>query len=154
RDRTHGTAREANRDGSAFEGAGGMRTRAIVSLLTCVALLGGCTVGPKYQRPQVHVPGTYRGGSPDDPQNNAAGTQANAATFGNEKWWDVFQDEELQKLIKIALQNNYDVRIAAQSVVAAQAQVGITRSDQFPTVSAGASAVYQRVPQQIGTPAF
>ena len=55
-----------------------------------------------------------------------------ASSIGDEKWWTVFQDEELQKLIRAALEQNYDVRIAATRILQAQAQVGITRAEQFP----------------------
>jgi len=67
--------------------------------------------------------------------------------LGDEKWWDVFQDKELQGLIRTALKNNYDVRIAATRVLQAQAQLGITRADQLPSLSAGGNITSQRSPQ-------
>src|SRR5215813_3484027 len=73
---------------------------------------------------------------------------ATGQSFGDQKWWDVFQDPELQGLIRSALKNNYDVRIAATRILEAQAQLGITRADQLPTIGAGAAAVNRRVPKQ------
>jgi multidrug efflux system outer membrane protein len=66
--------------------------------------------------------------------------------LGDEKWWAVFQDPELQKLIRTALQQNYDVRIAASRILQAQSELGITRSQQFPTVSAGAGVTGEKIP--------
>jgi outer membrane protein, multidrug efflux system len=110
-------------------------------------LLTGCTVGPKYKRPPVTVPDTYRGLAPDaDPQTGAA--------LGDEKWWTVFQDPQLQELVREALSQNYDVRIAATRVLQAQAVLGITRADQFPTITGGASTSNQRLPATRITPAF
>jgi multidrug efflux system outer membrane protein len=67
--------------------------------------------------------------------------------LGEEKWWEVFQDPELQGLIRTALQNNYDVRIAATRVLQAQAQLGITRADQLPTVGVGGTIYGQQNPK-------
>lgn len=103
---------------------------------TCLALLAGCTVGPKYKRPPVTVPDNYRYQAP---------TPGNTASLGDEKWWQVFQDEELQKLIRTALAQNYDIRVAATRILQAQAQVGITRADQFPKLSASAGYTSQRL---------
>jgi len=80
----------------------------------------------------VSVPDSYRGLTPEE----AAKTQA--ASIGDQKWWEIFQDEQLRSLIRASLQQNYDVRIAASRILAARAQLGITRADQFPNVSAGA----------------
>jgi multidrug efflux system outer membrane protein len=110
-------------------------------------LLTGCTVGPKYKRPPVTVPDSYRGLTPD------AGPQT-AASLGDEKWWTVFQDPQLQQLVREALSQNYDVRIAAARVLQAQAVLGITRADQFPTITGGASTSNQRLPATRITPAF
>jgi multidrug efflux system outer membrane protein len=77
-----------------------------------------------------------------------------AESLGDQKWWEVFQDQELQDLIHTALQQNYDVRIAATRILEAQAQLGITRADQFPTISAGAQAVNQRNPRGKFFPAY
>jgi outer membrane protein, multidrug efflux system len=110
-------------------------------------LLTGCMVGPKYKRPPVTVPDAYRGLAPD------AGPQA-AASLGDEKWWMVFQDLQLQGLIREALSQNYDVRIAATRVLQAQAVLGITRADQFPTITGGVSSSNQRFPATRVTPAF
>jgi multidrug efflux system outer membrane protein len=103
------------------------RLRAAVALILAFSI-SGCTVGPNYKRPNADVPTTYRAASANDA----------AAALGDAKWWAVFQDEELQNLIRVALQQNFDLRIAATRVLQAQAQLGITRADQFPTLSGGA----------------
>jgi outer membrane protein, multidrug efflux system len=122
-----------------------IRLRPLLSIV--FLLLTGCMVGPKYKRPPVTVPDAYRGLAPD------AGPQA-AASLGDEKWWMVFQDLQLQGLIREALSQNYDVRIAATRVLQAQAVLGITRADQFPTITGGVSSSNQRFPATKITPAF
>src|SRR5262249_30524630 len=77
-----------------------------------------------------------------------------ATSIGDEKWWAVFQDQQLQALIREALIQNYNVRIAASRVLQAQASLGITRADQFPTITGGASAVNLRNPQTKFLPAY
>src|SRR5579862_4699258 len=77
-------------------------------LLFSIVVWGGCTVGPNYKRPTVDVPVTYRyvsGETQSSPEHNATPStpQQTAASLGDEKWWDVFQDEELRSLIRIAL---------------------------------------------------
>jgi multidrug efflux system outer membrane protein len=123
-----------------------MRSRHSLFVIALL-LLTGCTLGPKYKRPTVAVPDTYRGLAPD------AGSQS-AASFGEEKWWNVFQDPQLQALIREALAQNYDVRIAAVRVLQAQASLGITRADQFPTIAGGVSTSNERFPATKITPAF
>jgi len=123
-------------------------TALLLGLLPIMLLGAGCAVGPNYKRPIVDVPGTYRGGMPQDAVPPAA------ESLGDQKWWEVFQDKELQDLIHTALQQNYDVRIAATRILEAQAQLGITRADQFPTISAGAQAVNQRNPRGKFFPAY
>ena len=76
----------------------------------------------------------------------------NAASQGDQKWWEVYQDQELQGLIRTAVKQNYDVRIAGARILAAQAQLGITRANQYPNVSGGASLVDQRQARTPVTP--
>jgi len=116
-------------------------------IVVAVLLLNACTVGPHYKRPAVTTPDTYRGLAPD-------AAQQTTASLGDEKWWMVFQDEQLQKLIRQALVKNYDVRIAAARVLQAQAALGITRADQFPTIAGGVTATNQRFPKTPITPPF
>jgi outer membrane protein, multidrug efflux system len=121
-------------------------------LLFSVVGWGGCTVGPNYKRPTVDVPVTYRDASAETQSSSEhyatpSTPQQTAASLGDEKWWDVFQDEELRSLIRIALKNNYDVRIAATRVLQAQAQLGITRADQYPSLGVGGSVADQRSPR-------
>src|SRR5690242_21137404 len=101
-----------------------------IVLLSVALQATGCTVGPRYKRPTVAVPGSYRGEAPDQgaqPQNTAP----QIVPLGEEKWWGIFQDEQLRTLIRTALKQNYDLRIAASRVLEAQAQLGITRANQF-----------------------
>jgi len=118
-------------------------------LLFSVALLAsGCTVGPNYKRPTVAIPGLYRG----TVSMEAAPTQL--AALGDQRWWDIFQDEQLRTLIRTAVVQNYDSRIAASRVLEARAQLGITRADQFPSVGAGAGISDTRNSQSKFLPAF
>src|SRR6202051_177112 len=96
-------------------------------------------LGPNYQRPPIDAPGAYRG--------DRRSPIASSESLGDEKWWEVFQDPVLQQLIRTALQQNYDVRIAASRVLQAQAQLGIARANQFPMVSVGAQAFSERNPK-------
>src|SRR5262245_7058154 len=95
------------------------------------SLFAGCTVGPKYRRPMVQPPVVFRGTT--DP---AAATDLNS--LADLKWFEVFKDEKLQELIRTALVQNYDLREAVARVNAARANLGITRSDQFPNITASA----------------
>ena len=107
------------------------------SLLLAIAVfLSGCAVGPNYKRPTVSVPTDYR--------DSMAAQTAAAPSLGNENWWQVYQDPVLADLIHTALQQNYDVRIAAARVLEAQAQLGITRANQFPSASIGADIFSQQ----------
>src|SRR5260370_28379956 len=134
------------------------------SLVLAVAGLTGCAVGPNYKRPTVDVPGMYRGSTADTPVTADAKPQpsqpgegtAEQATesFGDAKWWEVFRDPQLQSLIRTALKNNYDVRIAATRVLQAQAQLGITHADQLPSLSAGGNVTSQQNPKLGSIPAY
>ena len=105
------------------------------SLAISVLLLSicGCTLGPNYKRPQLNVPDKYRGLAPPTTP------QTSTESFGEMKWSAVFQDKVLEDLIREALVNNYDIRIAASRVAQAKAIVGITRADQLPSVTGSGS---------------
>ena len=115
-----------------------MLTRALG--FASILLLAGCAVGPKYKRPDAALPTVYRDAS-------APPGQPSQASLADEKWWEVFQDTELQTLIRTALKQNYDLRITAARILQAQASHGITRADQFPTITGAASATNSRIPK-------
>lgn len=109
-------------------------------LFSAAALLAtGCTPGPVYKRPAVNPPQAYR--APAGVNSTPATAPATAASLGAEQWASVFQDPVLKKLIQEAIHNNYDIRIAAQRILEAQDQLGITRSQQFPAING--SAIYE-----------
>ena len=115
-----------------------MRRVPLAAFLAFAALLSSCKVGPNYSRPSIPAPPAYRG--PDGVQDSSA------QSLGDEKFVAVFKDPVLQTLIRTALKQNYDIQIAATRVLQAQAQVIITRSNQFPTVAAGPSVTGLRQP--------
>jgi len=92
------------------------------------SLVAGCSVGPNYHRPVVQPPTAYR-----DLSENAK-VQAQAASYADLPWWHVFQDPQLQELIRTALKQNYDLQLATERINAARAQVAIARSRLFPQV--------------------
>jgi outer membrane protein, multidrug efflux system len=117
-----------------------MRSLVIPILLTAT----GCTVGPNYQRPTVAIPQNFRAPQPLGPSQ--------AASLADLKWFEVFQDPVLQKLIHSALEHNYDLRDAVARVEAARASLGITRSNQFPNFGAGAQVDFNRLSRNGATP--
>jgi outer membrane protein, multidrug efflux system len=109
----------------------------------CAALLSGCTVGPKYSRPATPTAPAFRG--PD----NAEVTSPSADSIGDEQWSKVFREPELQELIRAALAKNYDVQIVARRILEQQAQVKITRSQQFPQITIGGSGIGADLPNSV-----
>jgi len=91
-------------------------------------LVAGCSVGPNYHRPVVQPPTAYRDLS-ENPQ-----VQAQAASYADLPWWQIFQDPQLQELIRTALKQNYDLQLATERINAGRAQVAVTRSNLFPQV--------------------
>src|ERR1700747_2764791 len=113
-----------------------MKNTALLGILAVLVLETGCMMGPKYKRPAVNVPQQYL--TPDTKK------ASQASSLGNEQWWQLYQDPVLTQLIHAAIAQNYDVRIAAARVLEAQAQVGITRSNQLPSASVGADIYSQQ----------
>jgi outer membrane protein, multidrug efflux system len=98
-------------------------------------LLAGCTVGPKYQRPQLQPPTDFY-----------AERQITTSSEADLAWWDLFKDPVLQSLIREALKNNYDLQTALARVEEERALAGVTRSEYFPQVGYGASIYGQQDP--------
>ena len=97
-------------------------------------LAAGCTVGPDYARPDVGAPEKYR----------FASVEAN--DLANTPWWQQFHDPTLDELIRVALSDNFDVRIAAARVEEFYGVLGVTRSGKFPQVGAEAAVGSARTP--------
>src|SRR5580693_5797539 len=104
-----------------------MRRRTRICALFLVVLCG-CTVGPNYQRPKLATPAQFRAPEPLPVQE--------AFSLADLKWFELFHDEQLQALIRTALVQNFDLRDAVTRVEQARANLGITRSNQIPQVSA------------------
>jgi outer membrane protein, multidrug efflux system len=128
----------------------------LLGVFAVMSGLLGCAVGPNYKRPSVDVPVTYKDATANaSPAAQANAGQATPATsLGDAKWWEVFQDQELQDLIRTALKNNYDVRIAATRVLEARAQLGITRADQFPSLNGAGNITSIQSPKIGPIPAY
>jgi multidrug efflux system outer membrane protein len=116
----------------------------LIVITVAAGLLSSCTVGPNYARPTVKVPANFRAPDPLPPPQ--------AASLADLKWFEVFKDEKLQGLIRTALEQNYDLRDAVTRVEQARANLGITRSNQFPQFSAGAAFDVTRVSRDGQTP--
>ncbi|HXP39997.1 MAG TPA: hypothetical protein VN833_06980, partial [Candidatus Acidoferrales bacterium] len=80
------------------------------ALMIAALFTTGCTLGPRYKRPTAAVPGTYRGVVPEQgiaspiAPGQVPGPQV--LSLADQKWWDVFQDEQLRTLIRTALKQN------------------------------------------------
>ncbi|MEW6441646.1 MAG: efflux transporter outer membrane subunit [bacterium] len=108
-------------------------------------LLGGCTLAPKYTRPEAPVPADLPSGLAYEGEQAAPGAPAAAEV----RWQDFFADQRLQQVIEAALQNNRDLRTAALNAERARALYGIQRAELLPVVDAAAIGSKQRVPADL-----
>src|SRR5205085_1925740 len=106
---------------TAFARRGRLTMRGRTLLIVLAGLSAGCAVGPNYRRPAVSIPPSFRAPTPLPP--------GQAASIADLKWFEVFQDDKLQELIRTALERNYDLRDAVARVEEARAGLGITRSN-------------------------
>jgi len=112
----------------------GMKIRVMkkLGLFTVAALawslMSGCMVGPNYHKPAIQTPAAFR-----DLSDNKQ-VQGQTASYADIPWWQVFDDTQLQELIRTALKQNYDLQIATERINAGRAEVAIARSSLFPQV--------------------
>ncbi|HET9349781.1 MAG TPA: TolC family protein, partial [Burkholderiales bacterium] len=105
--------------------------------LSLVALLAGCTVGPKYEKPAVELPEAFRETAPRFAEDG--------------RWWRIYQDSSLEAVVDEALANNADLLIAAARVDEARAVLDEANSFFWPSVSAQATASRQQVSTRTAT---
>ena len=118
-------------------------TKAFCLPLGAFLCLGGCaTMAPKYQQPAAPVPTAW----PNGPSYRETKAGAGEKAVADIPWQEFFIDQNLRKLIALALENNRDLRVAALNIERSRAQYQIQRSELFPTVDANAGANYQRFP--------
>ena len=108
-----------------------MKRVLILLLIANLSATAALAQKKKDQIPKVSTPSVYRGvpdpNAPPDPQ-----------TLADTKWFDVFRDPRLQDLIRDALIYNYDLRESVARVDLARANLGLTRSEQYPQIYGGA----------------
>jgi multidrug efflux system outer membrane protein len=111
------------------------------AVLAAVLMVSACSLMPTYQRPALPVAEQW-------PGQSTGATHPATATAGDIAWKDFVADPTLQELITVALANNRDLRVASLNMAQAQAQLGLRRADQFPTVNA--SVAGSRTPNTSG----
>ncbi len=116
------------------------RTVLIVSALA----LCSCAVGPNYKRPQLALPGEFRGTPATAPGSTPNAASDPAASIADTKWQDLFPDPTLSRMVTTALAHNFDLRIAVERVEQARSQLGITRANQYPFLDAQAGFTAER----------
>jgi NodT family efflux transporter outer membrane factor (OMF) lipoprotein len=122
------------------------------ALLCAALLLQSCNVGPKYNKPAVQTPATFKEVTPDDEKKMDGWKVAqpqDAAVHG--KWWEVFNDPELNQLEEQVSVSNQNVAAAFASFEAARAIVRQARSQYYPTVSVGPSILGEHAPSTAAT---
>ena len=115
--------------------------------LAALLCLGGCTMAPSYSRPVAPLPETWPSGPAYQGQQEGQAAKAVADL----PWREFFVDEQLQKLIDMALANNRDLRIAALNIEKSRAQYRIQRAELLPKIDATATGSKQRVPEGLST---
>ena len=109
--------------------------KAKLGVLITASLLTACAVGPDYTRPPINNPDAFR----------MSESAVDSNSIANLPWWDLLQDEELQKLIRIALQENKDLKRAVAAVEEFQARALIAKMDFAPQLSVQGSSPVARM---------
>lgn len=113
---------------------------------TVLALLSlsGCTVGPKYARPSVATPPAFKELSPDTSQALGWKTAQPADATLHGKWWEIFNDPELNSLEEQVNVSNQNIAASTAAFMAARALISEARAQYYPTVTASPSIVQAR----------
>ena len=119
-----------------------MNNNSLIPLIVLTAAAGGCTLAPKYTRPEAPIPESWPSGAAY-PATQPTTSPSDAT---QPKRQEFFRDEKLLRVIEMALKNNRDLRLAALNVQRTRALYAIQRAEVFPTLSAAGSASKQRVP--------
>src|SRR5208337_36897 len=121
------------------------KIRAAAALLSVALVFQGCVVGPRYNRPPVQTPGTFKEVTPDDlkAMDGWKVAQPQDSTLHG-KWWKIFGDPELNALEEQVTISNQNIAAAFASFMAARALVREARAQYFPTLTGGPSATRQR----------
>jgi len=99
-----------------------------LSIMFGVLFVAGCAMGPDYERPETSMPDGF--GQVVD----------SGASIANLNWWELFNDEQLNLLVRTALEQNKDMAIAVSRIEEARAALGFVRSDQYPQFEVAAGA--------------
>ena len=110
----------------------------IAATLIVGLLANAIAAQDKHPRPAVQTPEAFRGVDPN---------AVDQTSIGDLKWFEVFKDQELQKLVRTAMVRNYDLRAAVVRIDAARANLGLARSEQFPQVGLGSELTSTRTSQ-------
>jgi len=122
-----------------------MNRQLLFLLVGIMLLLGGCSLAPKYTRPEAPIPADWPAGTAYKETKAVTGVPAAPEL----KWREFFTDNRLQKIIETALNNNRDLRLAAQNVEKARALYGVQRAELFPAVDAFGAGSKRRVPADL-----
>ena len=121
--------------------------RAAIALVYAALLLQGCNVGPKYNRPSVQSPATFKEVTPEDLKKMDGWKVAEPKdTELHGKWWEIFGDPELNALEEQVSVSNQNVAAAFANFMAARAIVRQARSQYYPTVTVGPSILREHQP--------
>ncbi|MCE5333264.1 MAG: efflux transporter outer membrane subunit [Desulfobacteraceae bacterium] len=121
-----------------------MKRKLIILLMSAAVILPGCTMIPKYTRPEAPVPSSWPTG---DAYKNTSEQGAPAPI--DVRWRDFFQDERLQTVIGTALENNRDLRLAALNVEKTRALYRIQRAEILPVIEGTGKRIHERIPAEI-----
>jgi outer membrane protein, multidrug efflux system len=113
-----------------------MKKHCLIATIVISSLFSTSLGQKKDQRPLVKTPDTFRGAD--------VSSAPDQTSIGDLKWFEVFKDEELQKLVRTAMVQNYDLRTALARINAARANLGLARSDQFPQFAVSADLTSTR----------
>ena len=113
-----------------------MKKQLIAATLIIGLLANAAASQTRYEPARVQTPDAFRGADPN--------ADADQTSIGDLKWFEVFKDPELQKLVRTAMVQNYDLRAAIVRIDAARANLGLARSEQFPQFEASADVTSLR----------
>jgi len=124
-----------------------MNKTLLLPVIVMALFLSSCSLAPEYTRPEAPIPGDWPQGAAYESGRGTAG----AAVVPMPGWRDFFADQQLQAIIRTALGNNRDLRLAALNVEKVRALYGVQRAALFPSVDAAGTMAKERVPADLSS---